>query len=675
MSLAKSISIALILLLLMRQGLALANNLTTDSLNDSSNFTTPNSSAQSLAQTLAQDRQNYAKALHMVRDGQWRALQQYRHKLAGYALFHYLIYADLIANLHYRRRSEITDYLSKYADSVKATHLRSHWLDYLAKQGYWAAYDKAYRASTANYSQQCNYYLAQYRLGNHSKAISGGLIIWVNGRSMPKTCDRLFGIIIKGGHISEQLAWQRFNAAMVQRNYQLARYLKRFFRSPEYKKRYQLYYAADRNPWSINQRHNFTSKTPEETMILERGLIRLAPRNAQTALKLWTRYQLSHEFSHSAQGKIISAIIKNLYAQGHREAADSYHLDNLQLLNQTLEGSLAEWRIRQSLAQLDWPMVNTWLARLPEDLQRKSVWRYWAIRSAESETSKPAGTHIVQLTTDLAKQRDFFGFLASDKIGVDYSINHQPLVVDQRQLHAIASIPAMRRARELHFHGYNLDANREWAAASSDFQYQDWLAAAVLANQWQWHNKAIASLGTARYWDDIDIRFPLAYQQSIQNAANNTGVADYLLFALARQESAFNPSASSSAGAMGIVQVMPATAKATAKKYRIPYRSKAQLHQLTTNLAIGSNYYQGLLERFDNNRILATAAYNAGPSRVDQWLLNTNGKLPFDVWVTLIPFKETRHYVSNVLMYSVLYSRKLGLQTPMLTADEKDRLL
>jgi soluble lytic murein transglycosylase len=126
---------------------------------------------------------------------------------------------------------------------------------------------------------------------------------------------------------------------------------------------------------------------------------------------------------------------------------------------------------------------------------------------------------------------------------------------------------------------------------------------------------------------------------------------------------------------MGLVQVMPATAKATAKKYRIPYRNKKQLHQIATNLAIGSSYYQSLLERFDNNRILATAAYNAGPSRVDQWLSKTSGKLPFDVWMTLIPFKETRHYVSNVLMYSVLYSRKLGLEVPLLTPHEKKTLL
>ena len=670
MSLTKPVSVVLFLLVI-QHGAALASKSPNNALNGAVNV----SSTTSANQHLAQQRQHYTKAMHLVRDGQWQTLRQYRHRLEEYPLYPYLIYADLIANLHYRRRSEVNNYLIKYAHSVKAHHLRNRWLDYLARHSYWTDYIKAYQPSTASHSQQCNFYLAHYRLGNRSKAISGGLSVWVNGRSMPKTCDRLFGILIKGGHISETLAWQRFNAAMEQNNYQLARYLKRFLRSPDLKTRYQLYYTADRNPWTVSQREKFTLKTAQETKILERSLIDLAARNAQATLKLWTRYQISHEFNHSAQGKIISAIVKRLYAQGHRQASDSYHLDNLQLLNQTLDGNLVEWRIRQSLAELDWPMVHTWLGRLPETLQQKPLWRYWAIRSAKADTTNNQNTHIVQLTHDLAQERDFYGFLASDMLGIDYSINHKPLIVDQQQLDSIASQPAMRRARELHFHGYTVDANREWASASSDYQYQDWLAAAVLAHQWQWHNKAIASLGSAKYWDAIGIRFPLAYQQPIQTAANNTGIADYLLFALARQESAFNPSANSSAGAMGLVQVMPATAKATAKKYRIPYRSKKQLHQLTTNLAIGSSYYKGLLDRFDNNRILATAAYNAGPSRVDQWLRKTDGKLPFDVWVTLIPFKETRHYVRNVLMYSVLYSRKLGLQTPLLTPAEKGRLL
>ena len=177
MSLAKplSISLMLLLLILMQQGFASANNLSSESLNNGPNATATKSSAQ----YLAQQRQNYSKAINMVRNGDWQALRQYRHRLADYPLYPYLIYADLIANLHYRRRSEITDYLTEYAGSVKASHLRSHWLDYLAKHGYWAAYDNAYRANTATYSQQCNYYLAQHRLGNHSKAINGGLTVWV----------------------------------------------------------------------------------------------------------------------------------------------------------------------------------------------------------------------------------------------------------------------------------------------------------------------------------------------------------------------------------------------------------------------------------------------------------------------------------------------------------------
>ena len=182
-------------------------------------------------------------------------------------------------------------------------------------------------------------------------------------------------------------------------------------------------------------------------------------------------------------------------------------------------------------------------------------------------------------------------------------------------------------------------------------------------------------MGTVKYWDDVEIRFPLAYEKEINSAAKNTDIPNYVLFALARQESAFNTRATSSAGAMGLIQVMPATAKSTARKYKIPYRNKKQLHDASTNVPIGATYYMSMLERFDNNRILASAAYNAGPHRVNRWLANSKGKLPFDIWMTLIPFKETRSYVSNILMYSVIYSRKLGLVPPMLLQHERETLL
>jgi soluble lytic murein transglycosylase len=233
----------------------------------------------------------------------------------------------------------------------------------------------------------------------------------------------------------------------------------------------------------------------------------------------------------------------------------------------------------------------------------------------------------------------------------------------------------MLRARGLFFHRDIVDANREWNQATEDFVYEDWLAAAIIASQWQWHNKAIASLGQAKYWDDIEIRFPLAYTDIIDSTADRTAIANYLLMALARQESAFNPLATSSAGAMGLMQLMPATAKGTARKHKLSYRKKSQLHQPSINVPIAGQYYRNMLDRYDNNRILASAAYNAGPRRVDQWLNKTDGELPFDIWVELIPFNETRSYVRNILMYSIIYSRKLGLTPAMLDDDEKLKLL
>lgn len=635
------------------------------------------SSAQPIAtdSQLAAQRALYAQSLKLIRNRDWQKLRRQRTKLVNYPLYPYLIYADLIADLRYARRHEVGNYLRRYSGSVKAQHLRARWLDYLAGRAYWQAYTEYYDPQSASVSRQCNYYLAQYRLDNKPLAISEGLKLWSVGKSQPKTCDKLFGILIKYKHISESLAWQRFNAAVGNHNFQLARYLKRFLKSPEYLKRHQLYYDADRNPWRLSQYQAFTSNSPAEHKLLEHGLIHLARKDPNLSLKHWSRYQLSHEFNHKSQAKIVSAIVKGLYQKGHRAASDSYLVDHLPLLNQTLSGELTEWRIRQALAELDWPAASLWLARLPKASQQKTVWRYWTIRSMESNPATTLNPELDQLTRALAKERDFYGFLASERLNKSYSINHNPAIVDDQLLQTIANIPAMQRARELHFHGDSLDANREWAAANKNFQRQDWIAAAILASQWRWHNKAIAAMGSAKYWDDVEIRFPLAYVQPINHAAKNAGIQNYLLFALARQESAFNATATSGAGAMGLVQVMPATAKSTARKHRLPYGNKKQLHTASVNLPIGSQYYSDLLERFGNNRILATAAYNAGPTRVDQWLRKSNGKLPFDVWMTLIPFKETRSYVRNVMMYSVIYSRKLGITSPMLQQHERDRLL
>ena len=629
---------------------------------------------------LIQQRQAYTKALQLARKGEWRSLRKQRQSLVDYPLYPYLLYADLIAGMRYSRRVEVRNYLTSYAGTVKATYLQGRWLDYLARHRHWQSYVdfyslNSYATNSANTSRQCHFYLSQYRLGKKMEALRAGLLLWTEGKSQPKACDKLFSLLIRGGHISEALAWERFNKAITSHNYQLARYLRRFFTSPQYQKRYDTYYSVDRLPTRVSQYEDFTEHSPDEHNILEHGLKHLARKNPVTALKHWAQYRKTHEFSHSAQANVVSAIVKALYKDGQQATADSYFVEHLDLLNQSLDGSLTEWRIREALRVLDWPAVKYWLARLPQANKEKSNWRYWAIRSLEELPTTESEANILTLTRALAMERDFYGFLASDKLAQEYSLNYQPLDVAEVHVVNISRQPAMQRARELLFHGLSLDASREWRSATASFITQDWLAAAVLANRWHWHSKAIASLGTAKHWDDIQIRFPLAYVAQINLAAEQTKIPAYMLFALARQESGFNATATSPAGAMGLIQVMPATAKETARKYKIPYHSKRQLHDVNTNVPIGANYYKGLIKRFGNNRILATAAYNAGPHRVLRWQKDSTGKLPFDIWISLIPFKETRSYVRNVLMYSVIYSRKLGLTSDMLESYERDELL
>jgi soluble lytic murein transglycosylase len=141
------------------------------------------------------------------------------------------------------------------------------------------------------------------------------------------------------------------------------------------------------------------------------------------------------------------------------------------------------------------------------------------------------------------------------------------------------------------------------------------------------------------------------------------------MFAITKQESAFNSDAKSPVGAMGLMQLMPATAKNTAKKAGLTYRP-TDLLEANKNIVLGSHYLDELLNAFSGNRILVAAAYNAGPGRVKQWLTKDENKLPYDVWIETIPFKETRNYVQNVLSFTVVYSYRTGSKQAFITSQE-----
>ena len=197
------------------------------------------------------------------------------------------------------------------------------------------------------------------------------------------------------------------------------------------------------------------------------------------------------------------------------------------------------------------------------------------------------------------------------------------------------------------------------------------VAAAQLALNWGWSHQSIMTAIRAGEWNDLTLRFPTPYKSTFKTIAKRENIELKWIYAIARQESAFAPSANSPVGARGIMQLMPGTARLVARQMGMSQPRTEDLVTPEKNIAMGGFYLGQLLEQFGGNRILATAAYNAGPTRVERVLLRQTEELPADIWIENLPYGETREYIKNVLAFSVIYAEKLKLDRPLLASHER----
>jgi soluble lytic murein transglycosylase len=348
--------------------------------------------------------------------------------------------------------------------------------------------------------------------------------------------------------------------------------------------------------------------------------------------------------------------------------ASDYHPSALARLaalpDAVVDRDVAEWRVRVCLRQGDWNAALSWLDRLPAPERDSPRWRYWRGRALETlgraEDAKP-------IYQTIAGQRDYYGFLAADRLGAPYTIASAPLAVPATELDALLTqSPGLQRARELYVLGQEPDADAEWRQAIREFDRPALLQAAALAQRWDWHAQAIATVSRAEYWDDLELRFPLAYRDGVVNEARAGALDPAWVYAVIRQESGFRPTARSPVGALGLMQIMPATGRQIARELRDAAADDPPLLQPDVNIRYGVHYLRRMLERLQDNPVLATAAYNAGPSKVARWL-PVRAAAPADVWVETIPYRETRAYVQRVMEYAAIYQRRLGSPEPQPT--------
>jgi soluble lytic murein transglycosylase len=618
-------------------------------------------------QQLFSQRQAYLDAKKNLSNKEFANYEKLKRQLSDYPLLPYLEYQELLIALPKKPYKKVDEFLEVYKNSYLGQLLLKKWLQQLAREKKWYEYRTYYDKSIASVSEQCLNIWSLIQTGDQ-QALKQTAALWNVGKSQPRSCTPLFDKWKEKGHLTEELIWSRYQkTSRTRKNMRLIRYLERIM-SPSSKLLAKKHESTIKNPEQLNNTDDYTNEHPFTKTIVHKSLLRYIRKDSKIANELWLKYQKIFSFTPQEKQSFNFSLAK-------RNAFDNKPAKAKELLNdlsQKDQTTIIEIVLREHLKNRQWQAFYTWLNLLAFEERLSDRWQYWQARYyQQSDNTKKLYLPIYE---KLAQTRSYYGFLSADFLNKPYSLQNTPSVINNETLASLRQNKAIQRIKELYLVNRVHTARNEWIYATREFTKEEFINLAQLTNQWGWHRKSIESMAAATSWDDLAIRFPVAHQHIITEQAALTSLPSTLIFAIARQESAWEKDAQSSAGAMGLMQILPRTAKETAKKAGIKYR-REDLLMPEKNIIIGSRYISGLLERYENNRITAIAAYNAGPSRVNRWLKETDKNLPHDIWIEVIPFGETRKYVQNVLSYAVVYGDQIGSTGSLLTELERKRPL
>ena len=573
--------------------------------------------------------------------------QSLYNQLHYYPLQPYLDQKRLMTNIKLSSASEINAFLIKYEGTPLDWPLRKKWLNYLAKRNKPLLFQRYFKA-TSNVELTCQYYRFQLQSGVLPSLILPKVSsLWLVGKSQPKVCDPLFKQWQKAGYRTNEVIWQRIVLSADGGKHTLIPYLTTLLpKNEQYLA--ELWHKVRRNPTYVNRLAKFKDKTAREAEIVAYGLKRLIWRSPQQALDTYALAKSLLPFTAQQQQQITLKFALALASKNHL-AANSW-LEKVD--DELFSSNLTQWYITDALRDQNWKNIKVKLSKLPEIAQQSLKWRYWYSRSLLATGELAAGNALLN---ELAQSRHYYGFLAASYLNKPANFQDMPLNVSTEEKALIIKSPEAKRAFELFAIGRFHHARQEWNYWLSKLNVREKLVASKIANEMHWYDRAIFTLAKVGYLDDVNLRFPLGFETEIKHYAGNEKINSAWAFAIARRESSFMSDANSPAGAKGLMQIMPGTAKQLARKTV----SNRYLLNAKNNIKLGTKYLRNLLDRHDGNQVLATAAYNAGPYRVKSWLKDADS-LPADVWIETIPFKETREYVKSVLAYQQIYQHKVG---------------
>ena len=598
----------------------------------------------------------FLEARQIARKGKLSALKPLLESLTDYPLRSYIEYEALLAR-PYSSDEAVQAFIENHPNFPISAQLRRAFADYRRDQDRSESFLRFHQPEDADVENQCFRASALWALERTQAAMAATRALWLHGRSQPKRCDKAFSRWRRAGGLTQALAWQRYELAVLAGENRLAAYLERTLSEDQRTLARQLTRLRQR-PTRADRYETVDFKDPEQRALADSALKMLIKKRPAEALHLIADLKDSGRLAPAQALEYDYAAALRLIREDNLTVNDAVIPAALKTNPDLIEASLI-----QLIKAGRFNALSTLLSQLPASAQSTLRWQYW---QARADLSSPgiAGRESARVSFErLASERDYYGHLAALWIGIPGSLADQSTTIAPEKLLDLAAAPTAQRIYELRALGETLEARREWFQLIKPFSNTELRIAAALASQWHWHDMAIATLAQAKAWDEVLERFPRPYAERFTEAARTQGVPVTLAMAVARRESGFWTEARSPVGAQGLMQLMPRTAQSVAKSIDLDSPANLVLTRADTNIKLGTAYLGQLLQRFNDNRVLALAAYNAGPSRAKKWYTNPQ---PIDAFIEGIPFAETRAYVKAVLLYAAIYAQLNGLPEPLL---------
>ncbi|MGA7749310.1 MAG: transglycosylase SLT domain-containing protein [Gallionella sp.] len=388
-----------------------------------------------------------------------------------------------------------------------------------------------------------------------------------------------------------------------------------------------------------------------QRMVALFALERLAKQSPDMAATRWAKiaeyFPLNEQ--HYFYGRLAYQAARNLDPRAllwYKAAADT-----------PLDDHQSAWRVRAALRAQGWPEVLASVNEMSDQQQHDGAWQYWKARALQA-LGKPVEARAI--FASLSGDFNFYGQLASAELA-DLPVLSEAMPIykpDQQAIQAVSALPGVQRTVALYRVGLRSEALDEWRWVLRNFNDRELLTAAEIALRNKMYDRAIGAAEKTVSQHDLSLRYLAPYRANLQVHIREHGLDEAWVYGLMRQESRFTTSAKSDAGAAGLMQIMPSTARWAANKLGLKSYRKALIHQLDTNLRLGTYYMKAILSQSENSPVLASAAYNAGPLRALQW----RGDHPMEgaIYTETIPYEETRDYVKKVMSNTVYYADQFG---------------